>query len=177
MIWFTAPEIYRCEGLKLVALGHFCPFTPRKTKKIKILKKWKKIAGDIILHMRTKNHNQMMNSSWDTEWHRQNFRHFGPYFALLPSKSKFWENEKSTWRCHHFTNAYQKSQSYNACFQCNRQICQPRKLKFWKNNKKMHGDIIILHMCTINDDMTHDSWDMECDRQNFLSSLLPPSNP
>ena len=43
MIWFTAPEIYRCEGLKLVALGHFCPFTPRKTKQIKILKKWKKL--------------------------------------------------------------------------------------------------------------------------------------
>ena len=35
--------------------------------------------------------------------------------------------------------------------------------------KKAPGDIIILHMCTINDNpMLYDSWDMERDRQNFL---------
>ena len=40
-----------------------------KTRKIRILKKWKKIAGDIIiLHMCTKNHNHMRYSSWDMEW-------------------------------------------------------------------------------------------------------------
>ena len=33
------------------------------------------------------------------------------------------------------------------------------------------GDIIILHICTKNDDhMMYGSWDMEHDRQNFLSS-------
>ena len=42
---------------------------PWKTRKIRILKKWKKIAGDIIiLHMCTKNHNHMRYSSWDMEW-------------------------------------------------------------------------------------------------------------
>ena len=36
--------------------------------------------------------------------------------------------------------------------------------------KKTPGDIIILHMCTINDDhMMYVSWDVEHDRQNFLS--------
>ena len=40
-----------------------------KTRKIRILKKWKKIAGDIIiLHMCTKNQDHMSYSSWDTEW-------------------------------------------------------------------------------------------------------------
>ena len=36
--------------------------------------------------------------------------------------------------------------------------------------KKTSGDIIILHICIINDNhMMYVSWDMECDRQNFLS--------
>ena len=36
--------------------------------------------------------------------------------------------------------------------------------------KKKPGDIIILHMCSINDNHTmYDSWDMEHNRQNFLS--------
>ena len=34
----------------------------------------------------------------------------------------------------------------------------------------MPGDIIILHMCTINDNnMRYGSWDIKCNRQNFLS--------
>ena len=36
--------------------------------------------------------------------------------------------------------------------------------------EKVHGDIIILHMCTIDDNhMKHGSWDIEHDGQNFLS--------
>ena len=43
-----------------------CPFIPLTAQKIKILKKMKKTAGDIIiLHTWTKNHDQMMYSSWD----------------------------------------------------------------------------------------------------------------
>ena len=38
------------------------------------------------------------------------------------------------------------------------------------NIEKTPGDIIILHICTINDNhMMYGSWDMECNRQNFLS--------
>ena len=36
--------------------------------------------------------------------------------------------------------------------------------------EKSTGDIIILNICTINNNhMMHGSWDMECNRQNFLS--------
>ena len=36
--------------------------------------------------------------------------------------------------------------------------------------KKFAGDIIILHMCTKNHNhLMYGSWDMECDRQKFLS--------
>ena len=46
---------------------------------------------------------------------------------------------------------------------------QPRKSKL-KKNKKMPGDIVTLHMCTINDDhMMYGSWDMVHNRQIFLS--------
>ena len=49
-----------CDGLKLII---FYPFTSLKTKKIKILK-MKEITGDIIvLHMCTKNHNDMIYGS------------------------------------------------------------------------------------------------------------------
>ena len=42
----------------------FCPFTPLTATKIKILQKWKKKHGDIImLHMCTKNYDQMIYGS------------------------------------------------------------------------------------------------------------------
>ena len=43
----------------------------------------KKIAGDIILHMCTKNHNHMIYGSCDTEWEGENFYHFGLYLQIL----------------------------------------------------------------------------------------------
>ena len=46
-----------------------------------------------------------------------------------------------------------------------------QKIKILKKmEKKMPGDIILLHMCTINKDhMMYGSWDIKCKRQNFLS--------
>ena len=45
----------------------------------------------------------------------------------------------------------------------------PENQNFEKINKTP-GDIILLHMCTINDNHTmYGSRDMECGRQNFLS--------
>ena len=42
--------------------------------------------------------------------------------------------------------------------------------KIQKNKKKTPGDIIILNKCNINDNhMMYGSWDMEHNRQNFLS--------
>ena len=45
----------------------------------------------------------------------------------------------------------------------------PKNQNFEKMKKAL-GDIIILHMCTINDNhIMYGSWDMECLRQIFLS--------
>ena len=45
---------------------------------------------------------------------------------------------------------------------------QPKKSKFLKNVKNLR-DIIIWHMCTINDnDMMYGSYDMKHDKHNFL---------
>ena len=51
------------------------------------------------------------------------------------------------------------------------------KINIWKKCKKTPGHIILLHMCTINQDhMMNGSWDMKFNRQNFfviLDSILP----
>ena len=79
-----------------------------------------------------KNHNHMIYSSCDTEWDRQSFLSFWAIFCPF--------RPLTTWKI--------------------------KILKF----KKTPGDIIVLHICTINDNhMMYGSWDMERDRQNFLS--------
>ena len=95
----------------------FCRFTPLITPKIEILKKWKKPSGDtIILHMCTIHDNHMMYGSWDMKCDRQNFLLFWTVFCLFTPlttrKIKILQNWKNTWRCHHFTQVYQKSWSY-----------------------------------------------------------------
>ena len=40
--------------------------------------------------------------------------------------------------------------------------------------KKLPADIIVLHMCTINDNhIMYGSWDMECNGHNFLNCFVP----
>ena len=68
-----------CDRLKLVIMGHFCPHLYPKNQNNH---NFEKII--IILQMCTKNHNHMRSNSWDMEWERQNFCHFGPLYALLP---------------------------------------------------------------------------------------------
>ena len=94
----------RCNREKFFSFwAIFCPFSPLTTRKTKILK-LKKTPGHIImLHICTINDNHMIYGSWDMERNRKNFfSHSGPFFALLPPyeprKSKFWKNEKNTWR-------------------------------------------------------------------------------
>ena len=46
------------------------------------------------------------------------------------------------------------------------------KTKIWKKCKKTPGDIILLHMCTINQDhMMYGSYDMKFNKQNFFVFL------
>ena len=45
-----------------------------------------------------------------------------------------------------------------------------RKNQHFEKIKIKSGDIIMLHMCTINDiHMMYGFWDIKCDKQNFLS--------
>ena len=109
--------------------------------------------------------------------------------SCLPSNLKnqnFEKTKKLLWRCHHFTNVYQKSQSCNICFlrygdwQTYRHnflwfwaifFCHFTLLmnpKIWKKGKKP-GDIILLYMCSINENHMYGSRDMECNRQNYVS--------
>ena len=86
-----------CVRLKLVIISDFLSFyTVLKTWKIIILKKWKKIASDIIiLHMCTKNHNHMMYASWKMECNRHKFLSFWTIFCRfttqLTPKFKIWK--------------------------------------------------------------------------------------
>ena len=96
-------------------------WTLKNLKNQNFEKKWKKKkenAGDITLHMCTKNCNHMRYSSWDmNETHF--FCHFRPFFALLPHywpwKLKFGKKCKSTCR-YPFTHVLHKSRSYDVWF-------------------------------------------------------------
>ena len=128
-------------------------------------KRKRKITGSIIvLHLPTKNLDDMIYSSWDIECDRLKLvimGHFLPFFItpLTTQKIKFFKKN-------HFTHTYQKSWS-NV------------RLKYWKNNQindvcflrytlLKTGDIILLQVCTINEDhMMHGSWDIR--HNSFLS--------
>ena len=110
------------------------------------------------------------------------FCHFGPFLPFYspnnPKNQNFEKMKKDTSRYYHFTQVYRKWQWYDVWFLrygAWRTECfvildrflhsyspkQPKKSKFWKMIK-MPGDIIILQMCTINDNyMMYGSWDMK----------------
>ena len=69
-----------CNGQNLLSFWTiFCPFTPLKTRKIKIWKNEKKHLECNI------NHHHMMYGFWDMERVTdRTFCHFRPFFALLP---------------------------------------------------------------------------------------------
>ena len=171
----------KCNRHNLSFWAIFCPFNPLATRKIKILKNWKKTPEDIIIfHMCTINYNHMMYGSWDIERDRQNFfvtldkflpiyplktrkikvlktwkkrlevlsfytnkctknqdhmlycswdmardecncyfsflTIFCPFTHLTAPKMKISKKWKNTWRYHHFTPVYQKSLSYTILF-------------------------------------------------------------
>ena len=78
-VWFLRCGAWQSEFF--VILGHFWPFTPLTTKKIKIKKK-KKMPGDIVtLHMCTIYDDHMMYGSWDMVHNRQIFLSFWTIFC------------------------------------------------------------------------------------------------
>ena len=155
-----------------VILDHFCPLS------------------FTILHRCTINDNHMMHGSWDKKCDRQNVLSFWtifcPFTSLTTKKIKILKK----WKKHReilslYTHMYHKWQPYDVCFlryglwqteffvtlDCFLPFYPPKNPKNQNfEMKKTSGDIIILYMCTKNDnDMMYGSWDMECDRQNFLS--------
>ena len=109
----------RCNYFSFWAF--FCPFTPLKTQKIIILKKWKKhleISSFYICVPKITNRWCTVPEIW---WVMDVIIfHFGPFFALLlPNNQKnqcLKRNKKHTWRHHHFTNVYQKLWSHDVRF-------------------------------------------------------------
>ena len=105
-------------------------------------------------------------------------------------KQNFRKVKRNYWRYHHLTNVQQKSQSYDVYF-LGYEVWQtwffailvhflpywPQKWKFGKNVKTKPGDIILLHMCSINEDhMRHGFSDIRLDRPVFfviLGHFLP----
>ena len=111
---------------------------------------------------------------------------FEPFLPFYPPKIKILKEWNTTWRFYHFTYVYHKWQSYDVWFLrygawwtefflsfwttfCPPTNLKTQKVKF-KKMKKNPGYIIILHMCTINDNhMMYGWWDIEHDEQIFLS--------
>ena len=90
----------------------FCPFTTLTTQKFKILKKWKKAPGDIIiLHKCTKNHGHICYTIF--LFVLGCLLHFyhppSPSPHIKPKKSQFLKN---AWR-YHFTYQYHKFINYD----------------------------------------------------------------
>ena len=152
-------------------------------------KKIKKPGNIIILHLCAKNLDYMIYSSWDIECDRLKSVIMGhlSLFDLPPKKKKKcnFEKLKKLAGYHYFTHVYQKTtiiwgtapkiQSESGIifyhFGGFFALLLPNKPKNrnFKQMKKVSGDVIILHMCSKNhDDMMYASWDMECDRHNFL---------
>ena len=79
----------RCNYISFWAI--FCPFTPLRAWKTKILKKMKRKPGDvIILHMCTKNYGQMMYGSWDMvhDWCNCYFSFWAIFCPFTPLKAQ-----------------------------------------------------------------------------------------
>ena len=92
----------------------FCPSTPQPTQKIKILKKWKKMPGDIILlHMCTINEDHMIYGSWEIRRTTHNFSSFWATFCPFyptdnPENQNIVKINKNAWRYYPFTHVYHK---------------------------------------------------------------------
>ena len=105
--------------LKLVIIGHFLPFYPLKTPKIKILKMKKFAEISSFYTCAPKNHDHVMYGSWDMECDRQFFVTMDCFFAfyhLLHPENENFQKFKNTSKYYHFTNVYYNWQSYHIWF-------------------------------------------------------------
>ena len=160
-------------------------------------------AEVIILHMCTKNHDHIMYASWDMECDRHNchFEPFFPFFAPLMPKIKIWKKRKKKTYGDiiilHKCTINDNHMMYGSWdMECDRHnffsfwtifcpFTPPKNLENhnFEKTKKTPGDIIILHMCTINENhMMYGSWGYNSQWTVFwiLGQFLPfdpPNNP
>ena len=161
-VWFLRYGVQQTEFF--VILDHFLPFYPPNNPKNQNFEKMKKTPGDIIiLHMCTINDNHMMYGSWDID------STSSPAHLALGKRLIFSATDRLFVTLDHSLPFYHPNNLENQNLE---------------KTKKTPGDIIILHLCTINDNhIMYGSWDMEHDGQNFLSSsaifcpFTPPPSP
>ena len=107
IIWCMIPEIWSATDRIVYHFGTiFCPFNthpplpPTTTQRIKILKKWKKSPGDVILHKCTINGNHEIYGSWDMKCNWHNFLvilgHFLPFYHPTFPKNENIKKMKKT---------------------------------------------------------------------------------
>ena len=148
--WYDLHTVLKCDRLKLVIMGRFCPLTypppplskkkKKKTQKLRALKNWKNLLEIIIIILQ-----QMYQKpqSYEIRFLRYGVRLI--IFAILG----------------HFLPFYPPNNTKNQIFE---------------KMKEAPGDVIILYMHTTNHGpMMYAFWDMQCDRQSFviLVYILP----
>ena len=122
----------------------------------------------LYIYMCTINEDHMIYGSWNIRCDRQKFLSFWaifcPFSPLTTQKIPILTLEKKTWKYYHFTNVHHTWQSYDIWF-LRYEVQQiifchfgpffallpptnPKNQNFEK--KKMSRHIIILHICTIN---------------------------
>ena len=171
-IWFLKYKVWQTEIFD--NLGHFLPFQPLKNLENQNFNTEKNTWR--YYHFTNMNDSHMMYGSSDMECNRHNFLSLWTDFTLLPPsnlKNQNFEKMKKVTGdiiISHRCNINDNHMMYSSWdTKCNRQnflsfwraFCsftpyQPEKSKFWKNEKKNPGAIIILHSCTIN--QSYDVW-------------------
>ena len=110
-VWFLRYRVWWTEFF--VVLDKSLPIYPLKSRKIKILKKWKK-CQEILSFYTSVPKIRIICYTVPQIWCMADviIFHFGLFFALLPPptspKIKIKKNEKKAWRYNHFTHVHQK---------------------------------------------------------------------
>ena len=116
-VWFLRYKVQRTEFF--VILGHFYPLTLLTTQKIKIWKNEKNSWR--YYHFKHEYHKWKSYGVWFLRYGAQQTEfflildHFLHFYTSLRNNPEM-QNEKNTWRYHHFTQVYHKWQSYDIWF-------------------------------------------------------------
>ena len=116
------------------------------------------------------NQDQMMYGSWDIKCKRQillSLCHFLPFDSPNNPKNQNFEKIKKPL---HILSFYTCEPQLTITLCIVSEISSATDGTFWKKRTKSPGDIINIHICTINKNhMIYDYWNMECNWQIFFS--------